>query len=292
MSIDSLQEKIRKTKNPTIIDMTVSKEQIPPHLIEQEREFLPAYGRFCLELMEGFRREAAGVRFSYNLFALLGTQGLTWLSKLTSKADSMGYYVLLDMPDIKTQWEAKLFAQIAMDQGFSCFFDGMILSAYIGSDGFKNYLPYLKESGKDVFALLRTGNKTAAEVQDLMTGGRLVHTALADQLSRAGGALTGKYGYSQLAGVGAAASANSLQQLRSKYKNLFLLVDGYEVPAVNAKSCALAFDRLGHGAAVCAGPYITAAWQAELSDGEDYVECARRAADKMKANLSRYITIL
>lgn len=292
MAIDRLQDKIRKIKNPTILDLTVTRQLLPPHLLEQEGNFLRAYGRFCMELLEGLRREIAGVRFSYGLFALLGTEGLTWLSKLSSKADSLGYYVLLDIPDAKSTQEAGLFADLIMDKGFPWVFDGVTVSSYIGSDGFKEYVPYLKECGKDLFVLLRTPNKSAAEVQDLMTGGRLVHTALADQITRAGGGLIGKCGYSQLAGVSAAASSNSLQQLRTKYKNLFLLVDGYEIPAVNAKNCAQAFDRLGHGAVVCAGAYITGAWQAELSDGLDYVECAQRAAEKMKFNLSRYVTVL
>lgn len=290
--MDRLQEKIRKTKNPTIVDMTVSKDQLPPFLLEQEGSYLRAYGRFCLEIMEGLRREVAGVRFSYNLFALLGTEGLTWLARLSSKADSMGFYVLLDMPDVKTVHESKLFAELMMDGSFPCVFDGITVSAYVGSDGYKNYIPFLKDQGKDMFVLLRTPNKSAAEVQDLLTGGRLVHTALADGITRAGGPVMAKCGYSRIGGVSAAASANSLQQLRSKYKSLFLLVDGYEIPAVNAKNCALAFDKLGHGAVVSAGPYITAAWQAECSDGVDYVDCARRAAEKMKNNLTRYVTVL
>lgn len=290
--MDRLQDKIRKTKNPTIVDMTVSENQLPPFLLEQEGNFLRAYGRFCLEIMEGLRREVAGVRFSYNLFALLGTEGLTWLSRLSSKADSMGFYVLLDMPDVKTVHEAQIFADLVMDKSFPCAFDGITVSTYIGSDGFKQYIPFLKEQGKELFVLLRTPNKTAAEVQDLMTGGRLVHTALADQITRAGGACLAKCGYSRIGGVGAAASSNSLQQLRTKYKNLFLLVDGYEIPTVNAKNCALAFDKLGYGAVVSAGPYITAAWQAEDSDGKDYVECACRAVEKMKNNITRYVTVL
>ena len=290
--MDRLQEKIRKTKNPTIVDMTVSKDQLPPHLLEQERDYLHAYSRFCMELMEGLRRQIAGVRFSYNLFALLGTEGLTLLSKLSSKADSLGFYVLLDMPDVKTTAEAKLFADLIMDEAFSWSFDGITVSAYIGSDGFKSYIPYLKQRDKDLFVLLRTPNKTAAEVQDLMTGGRVVHTALADQLTRAGSSVMGKCGYSRIGGIGASASANSLQQLRAKYKSLFLLVDGYELPTVNAKNCAMAFDKLGHGAVVSAGSYITAAWQAEQTQGTDYVECSQRAVEKMKNNLSRYVTVL
>ena len=290
--MDRLHEKIRKLKNPIVLDMTVRKEMLPPHLLTQEGNYLRAYGRFCLELMEGLRREIVGVRYSYSLFSLFGTEGLSWLSRLCSKADSLGFYVLLDMPDIKNQTQAEIFTQLIMDEQFPWFFDGIVVSAYIGSDGYTGFVPQLKEKGKDLFVLLRTPNKSAAQIQDLMTGGRLVHTAMADQLIRAAREVMGRCGYAHVGCVAAGASSGSLQQLRSKYKELFILVDGYEIPTVNTKSCALAFDHLGHGAAICASHYITSAWSSEGLDGAEYVQAAQRAVMKMKTNIARYITIL
>lgn len=290
--MDKLQTKIRKMKNPIILDMTVSKEQLPPHLLEQEGNYLRAYGRFCLELMEGLRREVAGVRFSYSLFSLLGSEGLSWLSKLCSKADSMGYYVFLDVPDVKTSQQAALFAELLLNEQFTVCFDGLIVSAYMGSDGFSAYLPMLQQRDKELFVIMRTANKSAAQIQDLMTGGRVVHTAMADEVVRAGKGFLGKCGYSRVGGVAAAVSAGSLQQLRGKYKDLFLLVDGYEIPLGNTKNCALAFDKLGHGAAICAGSYITSAWNAEAFPGTEFIICAKEAVAKLKNNIGKYITIL
>ena len=39
MSVDVLQEKIRKTKNPSVLELSVATSQIPPHLL-QEEEFV------------------------------------------------------------------------------------------------------------------------------------------------------------------------------------------------------------------------------------------------------------
>ena len=36
MSIDKLQEKIRKMKNPSMVDFSVDLSQIPPHILEEE----------------------------------------------------------------------------------------------------------------------------------------------------------------------------------------------------------------------------------------------------------------
>ena len=35
MSIDKLQDRIRKTKNPTVIDLSVSPELLPTYLLEK-----------------------------------------------------------------------------------------------------------------------------------------------------------------------------------------------------------------------------------------------------------------
>ena len=73
---------------------------------------------------------------------------------------------------------------------------------------------------------------------------------------------------------------------------MYLLVDGLDYPSGNAKNCSYAFDRFGYGAAVCAGPSVTTAWMEAESDGKDYLEHAAQAADRMKRNITRYITIL
>ena len=48
----------------------------------------------------------------------------------------------------------------------------------------------------------------------------------------------------------------------------------------------------GRGAVVCAGESITCAWKQGQSDGSDFVDCAVKAAERMKKNLTRYVTVL
>ena len=86
--------------------------------------------------------------------------------------------------------------------------------------------------------------------------------------------------------------ASSLRNLREKYKNLFLLIDGYDYSNSNAKNCSFAFDKLGHGAIACAGRGITVAWDTDTSEGTDYIAQVVEAAERMKKNLLRYITVL
>lgn len=292
MSIDKLQDKIRKMKNPSFVEMQADIALIPKCILEESDDIYGAILRFSGELLDSLKEIVPGVRFSLSSFALLGSEGLTLLKQLTQMAQKMGYYVLLDAPVSYTEADAEISATTLMsaDSNFTC--DGVLLCSYIGADAIKPYADRIKESGKDVFVVLRTGNKTAAQLQDLLTGTRLVHTAAADIISRIGQPYIGRKNYSGIAGVGAANAADSLRTLRGKYKNMFLLVDGYDYSNANAKNCSYAFDTMGFGAAVCAGRTVTGAWLDADDPEADYRALAVEAAERMKKNLLRYITIL
>lgn len=289
MAIDRLQDKIRKMKNPTVVNFSMLPEHIPGQIADTTVGFLQAKEQYCLELLAGLQDTVPAVRFSFASYALMGAEGLESLNRILRKAKELGYYVLLEGVEALSSQDAESFAKQLLDTGNPFYFDGLILSSYIGSDGLKPYLPLLKDTGKDLFVVVRTANKTATELQDLLTGTRLMHMAKADIVNRFTQPLVGRCGYSQLAVMAGASSAESLRALREKYKEIFLLLDGCDYPNANAKNCSYAFDKLGHGAAACAGLSILAAWQE--TEG-DYIELAVQAAQRLKKNLTRYITIL
>lgn len=292
MAIDKLQEKIRKMKNPSMVDFSFDITAIAPHILEQEGSVLCAYERVCTELMDSLKTIVPAVRFSLSRFSLLGVDGLHVLSKLTAYAKQLGFYVLLDAPESLTPQSAQICVEAFFADSCPYHFDGLVVSAYAGSDILKPYVQKLKETGKDIFVVLRTANKSAAELQDLLTGSRLVHMAAADVVNRFADALVDRSGYSQIAVIGPASVADILKKIRARYQKLFLLLDGYDYTNANAKNCSFAFDKLGHGAIVCSGTGIVKAWDTELYDGENYIQPAVEAAERMKKNILRYTTIL
>ncbi len=283
--MDLLQEKIRKMKCPIVLDLAVEESLLPAHLQGN-------YETFCRELMENLKDAVPGVRFSFDQLALLGQEGLRMLSGLLQYAHELGYYVLLDGPAVLSPWAADRTARgfFGEDSQYPC--DGLILSPYIGSDAIKPFLPYCKDGGKSVFFAVRSANKSAAELQDLMVGSRLVHIAAADVVNRHAETVLAKCGYSHVGVLTAATSSNAVMGLRSKYNRLFLLVDGYDYPSGNGKNCSYGFDRFGHGCAVSVGPAVVGAWKAEETDGTDYVQLAQQAVQRIKNNLKTYVTIL
>lgn len=289
MSVDILQEKIRKTKNPSLLELSLPLSELPP----QFERSAAGYGAFCKALLEGLQGILPGVRVGFASFALLGGEGMEELSRILKTAAALGYYVLLDSPEILSPKAAEYTAEAIFGnpERFPC--DGLVISGYMGSDGIKPFLPYCQKEKKDIFVVCRTANKSASEIQDLLAGSRLVHGAVADHVNRYGADTAGKSGYTRVGILAAASSAGSLRTLRTKYARLFFLLDGFDYPNANAKNCSHAFDKFGHGAAACSGMGIACAWkEAEGSDGSDWLEIAIAAAERMKKNLTRYVTIL
>ena len=288
MAIDILQDKIRKTKNASLVELALPLSDLPPRFPRTAED----YGIFCRELLEGLRDYVGGVRVSFAAFALLGAEGMEQLQKTLEAAMALDYYVLLDAPEIASPRMAAVTAETLLGEGSGYPCHGLLIPGYAGSDIIKPFLPYCKKGKKDLFVVARTANKSAPELQDLLAGSRLVHAAAADHVNRYGAGTEGKFGYTQVGVLAAASSAQSLRDLRTKYPRLFLVVDGYDYPNANAKNCANAFDKFGHGAVVCGGTGITCAWKQAESDGADWLSHAQAAAERMKKNLTRYVTIL
>jgi len=291
MSIDKLHDRVRRLKSPVVLDMTTLPNDMPPKLLQEEGSYCNASNRFCRELMSALKETVCAVRFSFDQYALMGSVGLETLSQLMNAASQAGYYVFLDSPQTLSPAAAEQTAQaIFGSKDYPC--DALIISPYIGSDAIKPFLSYCAEGNKAVFPIVRAANKSASELQDLLSGSRQVHIAAADIVNRLGEISYGKCGYSRVGALASATAANSLKNLRANYKRLYLFVDGVDYPSANAKNCSAAFDRFGHGAVVCAGISVTAAWKEAESDGSDYIEQATQAAERLKRNLNRYITIL
>lgn len=279
MSVNALQSKIRKLKNPSMVALSPN-----PALVPEGYDGIVSYYQALLDALEGI---VPAVRLSLSAYALSGESGLVMLRSLAEYAAAKGFYVVLDGPVMLSGEDAEYAAKL-WQEGLHC--DAMVIPGYAGSDVIRPFLP-LCGKDKALFVVVRTGNKSAPELQDLLTGSRLVHSAAAGMVNRHGEQLTGKYGYSQVGVLMGAAGSASLRSVREKYPKLFFLIDGLDMTGANAKFCSLGFDKMGHGAVVCAGSSITGAWQ-KAEAGANPIGEAVEAANRMKKNLTRYITIL
>lgn len=288
MSIDVLQNRIRKMKNPLALVLDPHPQLVPEMYASAFESEAQAAGEYCCALLDRLKDLIPAVRINFNGFALLGADGMVQLDRCLRRAKELGYYVILDWMKLETPAEAERSARILLkENAFPC--DGVTLCGYAGSDCVKPYIGAVEK--KAIFVALKTANKSGAELQDLQTGGRVVYTAAADLLNRRAEEAVERCGYSRIAAMAGANNGGALRTLRQKYRRLFLLVDGLDATGGNAKNVSYAFDQLGHGALCCASASIMGAWK-EAEPGTDPMAAAVEAVERIKRNLNRYVTIL
>ena len=304
MSIDVLQEQIRAVKNPVMLGLDPYLPILPQHILRDAYEehgqtlagAAAAYYRFCTELLDALCGLVPAVKLQSACF---GADGIAQMQKISRYAKERGYYVLIDSMRGDVGNVAEIYAQAmfgAVSVGetshrlYAC--DALTVNPYLGSDGVKPFLPYCKREGKNIFLLLKTSNKSSREVQDLLSGDRVIYTAMADLAMRWSVDLFGKNGYSEIGAVVGATFPQTMRLLREKYDRLFFLVPGYGAQGGTAKNVRFAFDRFGHGAIISASRSIICAWQRAESDGTDYLDHAKAAAEKMRRDISKFTVIL
>ena len=282
MSMDVLKNKIRKLRNPSALTIAPTLDTLPTAFSGVE-----GMGEYCRKVLEALKGVLPAVKVSFSHFALLGAEGLNQLKSVLDTARKLGYYVILDWQRQEDEASAKAAAKLLLSGDmWPC--DAVVLSAYPGSAGVKPYIQEANAEKKDIFVVLKTAGKSGSELQDLQTGGRTVYTAGADLLGKWGDPALERCGYSRVAAVGNASHMASLKVLREKYPRLFLLVDGLEAGNANARNASFAFDRMGYGALVCCN--LLTAWIENPEN--DPVEEVVSAAQKMKRNITTYVTVL
>ncbi|MBQ4565604.1 MAG: orotidine-5'-phosphate decarboxylase [Oscillospiraceae bacterium] len=307
MSIDVLQDKIRKMKNPVMFGLDPYLPILPRHIVQEAfaqygqtpEAAAAAYYRFCTELLDALADIVPAVKIQSACFEALGADGICQMQRITRYAKEKGYYVLVDsmrgdIGNVAEIYAQAMFGSVSIGETSHRLYDidALTVNSYLGSDGVKPFLPYCKKEGKNIFLLLKTSNKSSREVQDLLSGDRVVYTAMADLALRWGETMIGRHGYSEIGAVVGATFPQTMKLLREKYDRLFFLVPGYGAQGGTARNVQFAFDRFGHGAVVTASRSIICAWQLTGSDGTDYLDCARAAALKMKNDIGKFVSIL
>ena len=307
MSFDVLQDKIKEKKNPTVAGLDARVEYVPPSIlkkhIDRAGETLEAAAaavqEFDCGLIDALADVVPAVKPQAAYFEMLGWRGMKALEEITAYAKSKDLFVIADVKrgDIGTTATAYSEAWLGSTQvgSTSCpVFDAdcVTLNGYMGSDAVKPFLEDCTKRDKCAFVLAKTSNPSSKELQDIVAGDRLVYTVMGDLIQRWGQGTEGRYGYQALGAVVGATHPSVLKELRYRLDRTFFLVPGYGAQGGTAADVRSAFDELGRGAIVNASRSIMCAWQKTGKDGSDYQDAARAAAEKMRDEIKRYVTIL
>jgi len=301
MSFDRLQEKIDRLHNPTVVGLDPAIESIPPEILQKhinrKGETLEAVAEAVLEfnigLIDVLCDIVPAVKPQSAFYEALGPVGIGALKVTIDFAREKGMYVILDgkRNDIGSTAQAYAAAylgtvRIGNTEIAPFNADALTINAYLGSDGIKPFIEVAKKYDKAMFALVKTSNPSAGELQDRkigdIAGNKRLYVLVGGLLEGISADTTGRYGYTRVGAVVGATYPEELKYLRNYLKNTFFLVPGYGAQGGSAETVAAAFKENGRGAIINSSRGIIAAWK---KTGDDYKTAARNEALKMRNEL-------
>lgn len=300
MSFDSLQARIRALKSPVAAELDLRPETLPPALLarhmDRDGETLQAAARAVEEfgrlLVDGLWDAVPAVSFPVSSFELLGWRGLEVLEKLIFYAREKGLFVIADaqrsgLYAAASACGAAWLGGVRVGGALCPVFDADCVSVngYLGSDCLKPFLETCVETGKCALVLVKTPNPSAGELEDLVSGDRLVHTVVGDLVNRLAKETAGKYGFYALGAVVGTPYPAEMKRLRGRLDRVFFLVPHETEPEIARH----AFNEYGRGAAVCVGrPILDACRDLE----GDFSQAAHSAAEALGREWKEFVTIL
>jgi orotidine-5'-phosphate decarboxylase len=300
---DRLLARIASLDNPTVLGLDPMLDYIPEQLSSYFRENcsdpLQAAGLAILEynrrLIDCVADLIPAVKPQLAYYEQYGTPGLEAFHQTCVYAQSKGMLVIADgkRNDIGTTAAAYARAylgQTSLLDGISTAVnnvDALTINPYLGADGIEPFLEQCRKYGQGVFILVRTSNPSAGDFQDLMlTGGRTVYEAVADQVTLWGETLKGQSGFSSVGAVVGATCPEQAILLRRRMPHALILVPGYGAQGATAADCAHNFNAQGSGAIVNASRSLMLAYQKHQLPKESFADACRLEAIQMKQALN------
>ena len=307
MSIARLQGKIRQLKNPVALGLDIREDLIPPHILEASFEeygknwvgLANAYEVFAKDILDSLAPIIPSVKINTAYFQMLGSDGVALMQRLCKYAKDAGYYVIVETMRAEDELSAKVTAStyfggytIGGEPAQLYDVDALSFCSFLGSDGIKPFLPYCKDKDKAIFIVAKSSNKSSREVQDLLSGDRVIYSVMTDMACRWGADLYNNNGYTEIGVVVGGTHPVILRDLRKKYNQLFFLVPGYGAQGATAREVRYAFDKLGRGAVVATSRNILGAWKKRDVDGKNYLDGIVLEAEKMRDDIRKYVVVI
>ncbi len=249
------------------------------------RRLASAFRKFGERVLDGLVGVVPAVKIQIAFYEALGVPGIGAYVAAVRAARERGFIVVGDIKrgDIGSTAEAYAeghFGPVAQEAEADV--DAVTLSPYLGRDSIEPFLSYCRDAGKGAFALVRTSNATAVEIQDLLAGGRPIYRHVAALVDSWGAELRGGLGYSSVGAVVGATYPRELLEIRAAHPNLLILVPGYGAQGGTAADVVAALDAHGSGLLVASSRGILKAYRTAADRGASPMQGIRDAASVMR----------
>jgi orotidine-5'-phosphate decarboxylase len=220
---------------------------LPPPFRKLEPE--AALLRFSLEMVESLAELVPAMKFQVAFYERFGSSGFRALEQAVRRARALQILVIIDCKRGDIGSTAQEYAHAYLDEEGPLACDAVTLNPYLGRDSLEPFLAFFPR-GKGAFALVRTSNPSAPDLQDLDVSGHPLFETVGEKVKEWGSPFVGENGYSSLGAVVGATYPQEAERLRQVLPETFFLLPGYGAQGASEADIALAFDRKGEGVLV------------------------------------------
>ena len=276
--IDKLYKRVEE-RGVVCVGLDTSIDYVPESL-KSGRTAGEAVFEFNKAIIDATRDAAACYKVQIAYYEALGLEGLTAYKKTLEYLRQKDEIIIADIKRGDIAATAKMYAKAHFEGDFEA--DFITLSPYMGMDSIDPYMPYFETGKKGAFVLIRTSNPGAEDIECLdTTNSKKVFEEVADKLTEKTKNLIGECGYSAVGGVMGCTHVEEGKKIRADYSKMFFLIPGYGAQGGTAEDVAL-YLKDGNGGVVNSSRGILLAYKKAGKSAEDFAECARDEAIKMR----------
>lgn len=282
MIIDKLYERIEK-KGHVCLGLDTSMEYIPESFKNEFSSLEEALFNFNRSIIDATYDVVACYKVQIAYYEAYGIDGMKAYKRTLEYIRKKGNIVIADIKRGDIAKTAEMYAKAHFQGEFEA--DFVTLNPYMGMDSIEPYLSYVKNNEKGIFALIRTSNKGAEDIEYIKTAaGDRVYHKVGEKINDMGIDYLGNCGYSSIGGVVGCTHVDEAIELRNKFEKMFFLIPGYGAQGGKAEDVAL-YLKDGNGGIVNSSRGILLAYKKVENGDAKFDVCARDEVIKMRDSI-------
>jgi orotidine-5'-phosphate decarboxylase len=264
----------------------------PPRPLGAAERAARAVAAHCRLVLDAAAEQCVAVKPQVACFERLGAPGWAALREVMHDATQRGLLVIADAKRGDIDISARAYGQAFFGATPTPFgevdglgADALTVSPLLGRDSLAPLIEAARERGAGLFALVRTSNPGAADIQDReLQGGGTVSEALARMIDELGAPGVGKAGLSDVGAVTGATASERLETLRGLMPHAVWLLPGIGPQGGSGRDLAPAFAPGPAGGLVSASRAIVYAFErgGRGGTGGAPAGCARDEAARLR----------
>ncbi|WP_163194197.1 orotidine-5'-phosphate decarboxylase [Clostridium thermarum] len=282
MIIDKLFERVAQ-RGVVCVGLDTDFEYIPKSFADQFENLEDVIFEFNKRIIDSTLDTVGCFKVQIAYYEAYGLKGLRAYAKTLKYLRDMDAVIIADVKRGDIAKTAEMYGKAHFEGDFES--DFITVNPYMGMDTIEPFLPYLKNKEKGLFALVRTSNRGAEDIQYINSlGGSKIYGIVGNKINSLGKDYLGSSGYSSIGAVVGCTHRSEARELRKSLESTFFLIPGYGAQGGKAEDVALYLNR-GNGGIVNSSRAVLLAYKGKDKGDEKFDIYSREEVIRMKKEI-------